>query len=136
MENMEASFVFDVKVGTFDQLEQSKICIMSVIKLGLVMLMVQCDLIFSLCFMFNPQDLLRQPSPAVRSIVEYPVDITKTSDFRYHSRLVIPVHKHTSSDEHTANRGTIGNPCNLWLYPAGFILSGSCMLPVTHSILT
>ena len=51
MDNMEASCVFYVKVGTFNQFEQSKICILTVNKMGIVRLTVQHDMIFSLSFM-------------------------------------------------------------------------------------
>jgi len=73
MDHMEASCVFYVKVGTLDQLEQSKICVLTVTKLGIVMLTVQIDSIFSVSFMYDPGDLLRQTSPDVLSVEEYPV---------------------------------------------------------------
>jgi len=50
MDHMEASGVCYVKVGTFDQLEQSKICVLTVISVGIVTLIVHCDMIVSLCF--------------------------------------------------------------------------------------
>jgi len=53
MDHMEASCVFYVKVGTLDELEQSKFCVLTVTKLGIVMLAVQIDLIFSLSFMYD-----------------------------------------------------------------------------------
>jgi len=46
MDDMEASCVFYVKVGTFDQLAQSKICFLTVTRMGIVILTVQYDLIF------------------------------------------------------------------------------------------
>jgi len=73
MDHMEASCVFYVKVGTLDQLEQSKICVLTVTQLGIVMLTVQIDSIFSVSFMYDPGDLLRQTSPDVLSVEEYPV---------------------------------------------------------------
>ena len=48
MEHMEASCIFYVKVGRFDQFEQSKISISTVTSLGLFMLIVHNDLIVSL----------------------------------------------------------------------------------------
>jgi len=48
MDHMEASCVFYVKVGMFDQLEQSKIYVLTVISLGIVMLTLQHDLIVSM----------------------------------------------------------------------------------------
>jgi len=38
MDHMEASCIFYVKVCTLDQLEQSKFCVLTVNKLGIVML--------------------------------------------------------------------------------------------------
>jgi len=51
MDNMEASCVFYVKVGTFTHLEQSKICLLTVNKSGIVTLPVQHDMIVSVIFM-------------------------------------------------------------------------------------
>ena len=62
-----------VKVGILYQLEQSKFCVLTVTKLGIVMLAVQDDSIFSFSFMYDPGDLLRQTSPDVLSVEEYPV---------------------------------------------------------------
>jgi hypothetical protein len=44
-DQIEASCVFYVKVGRFDQFEQSKISILTVTSLGIVMLTVHYDLI-------------------------------------------------------------------------------------------
>ena len=51
MDHMEASRVFYVKIGTFDQLEQSKICVLTVISVGIVTIIVRYDMIVSVCFM-------------------------------------------------------------------------------------
>jgi len=59
MENMEASCVFYVKVGMFTHLEQSKISLLTVNKLGIVRLTVQHDMIVSVIFMKYPGDYLR-----------------------------------------------------------------------------
>jgi len=50
MEHMEPSCVFYVKVRTFDQLEQSKICVLTDISVGIVTLTVCHDLIRSVSF--------------------------------------------------------------------------------------
>jgi len=71
MDHMEASCVFYVKVGKLDQLEQSKFCVLTITSLGIVMITVQDDSIFSVSFMYDPGDLLRQTSPDVLSIEEY-----------------------------------------------------------------
>ena len=51
MDNMEASSVFYVKVGTFTHLEQSKISLLTVNKSGIVTLTVKHDIIISVIFM-------------------------------------------------------------------------------------
>ena len=51
MGHKEASRVFYVKVRTFDQLEQSKICILTVISVGKVTIIVRYDRKVSVCFM-------------------------------------------------------------------------------------
>ena len=45
MDNMEASCIFDVTVGRFDQVEQSKICVLTVTSWEIVLLTVLHDLI-------------------------------------------------------------------------------------------
>ena len=73
MDHTEAGWVFYVKVGMLDQLERSKFCVLTVTKLGIVMLTVQIDSIFSVSFMYDPGDLFRQTSPDILSVEEYPV---------------------------------------------------------------
>jgi len=51
MDNMEASCIFYVKVGTLTHLEQSKIILLTVKKSGIVTLTVPHDLIVSVIFM-------------------------------------------------------------------------------------
>jgi len=51
VDQMEASCVFYVKVGKFDQLEQSKISVLTVTSLGIAMLTIQDDFIISGHFM-------------------------------------------------------------------------------------
>ena len=51
MDNIQASCVFYVKVGTFNHLEQSKICLLTVNQLGIDRLTLQHDLIVSVSFM-------------------------------------------------------------------------------------
>jgi len=48
LDHMEASWVCYVKVGRFDQFEQSKISVLIVTSLGIVMLTVHYDLIISM----------------------------------------------------------------------------------------
>jgi len=51
MDNMEASCILYVKVGTFTHLEQSKISLLTVNKSGIVTLTVQHDMIVTVIFM-------------------------------------------------------------------------------------
>jgi len=51
MDNMEASFIFYVKVGTFTHLDQSKNALLTVNTTGIVRLSVHQDLIASVSFM-------------------------------------------------------------------------------------
>jgi len=50
MDKMEANCIFYVKVGTFDHLEQSKICHLTINKMGIVRLTVQHRMIISISF--------------------------------------------------------------------------------------
>jgi len=49
IDHMKASCVIYVKVGTLNRHEQSKICISTVITLGIAMLTVHHDMMFSIC---------------------------------------------------------------------------------------
>jgi hypothetical protein len=51
MDNMEASCIFYVKVGTFTHHEQSKISLLTVNNSGIVMITIQHDRIVSVIFM-------------------------------------------------------------------------------------
>jgi hypothetical protein len=75
IDNMKGSCIFYVKDDMFDQLEQHKISILTVTKLGIVMLAIQYDLVLSVSFMSDPCDGLRQSSPNILSIKEFPVNI-------------------------------------------------------------
>jgi hypothetical protein len=50
MDHMESSRVLYVKVRMFDQLEHSKICVLTVISVAIVTLIVRYDMIVSICF--------------------------------------------------------------------------------------
>jgi len=73
MDHMEASCVFYVKVGTHDELEQSKFWVLTITKLGWVMIAVEDYSIVSISFMYDLGDRLRQTSPDVLSFEECPV---------------------------------------------------------------
>jgi len=51
MDNMEASCIIHVEVGTLNLVEQSKICVLTVTTLGIAMLTIQHDMMFSVCIM-------------------------------------------------------------------------------------
>ena len=68
MDNVEASCVFFVRVGTFTQLEQSKICILTGNKTGIVRLNIQHDWIVIVNFKHYPRDCLKQTSPDILSL--------------------------------------------------------------------
>ena len=59
MDHMEASCVFYVKVGRFNESEQSKISILTVTSLGIVMVTIHYDLMVSVWFMKDPGDVLQ-----------------------------------------------------------------------------
>jgi hypothetical protein len=75
MDNMEASCVFYVKVGTFTHLEESKICLLTVNKSGIVTLTVRYNITVSVIFMSYPGDYLRQTSADVLSLELHPINI-------------------------------------------------------------
>jgi len=75
MDNMEASCVFYVNVGTFTHLEQSKISLLTDNKIGIVWLTVQHALSVSVSFMYYPGDYLRPTSADDLSLEQYPIYI-------------------------------------------------------------
>ena len=58
-DNMEASCIFDVNVGTFTHLEHSRFSILTVNQARQARLTVQYDLIVSISFMYYPRNYLR-----------------------------------------------------------------------------
>jgi len=75
MDNMEASCVFYVKVGTFTHLEQIKISLLTINKSGIVTLTLQHDMIVCVIDMQYPGDYLRQTSADVGSLEQHPIDM-------------------------------------------------------------
>jgi len=75
MDNMEASCVLYVKVGTFTHLEQSKISLLTVNYSGIGTLTVQHDMVVSLISMQYPGDYLRQTSADVLSLKQRSITI-------------------------------------------------------------
>jgi len=115
VDHMEASCVFYVMVGNFDQFEQCKISVLTVTSLGIVMLTVHYDSMVSRWFMWDPSDSLRQTSPDVFSVKEWFVYIHKKWDISHRSIRCIPVNERTTSDLLTANRETVEIPCSYTL---------------------
>jgi len=113
MDHMEESCILYVKVGMFDQLEHSKICDLTVTKMGIIMLTAQHDLDFSVSFTKDSWDFLRHTSPDVLSLEEFPADFLPSWDFGRYKPSLIPANKGTISDQITVNHGMVGNPCNL-----------------------
>ena len=136
MDNMEASCVFYVKVGNFTYLKQSKTSLLTVSKSGIVRLTIQHDLIVSVSFMHYPWDSLRQTSADILSLKQWPIYIWQSCYFSCCTPQFIPINKQTTMDRHITHLGTGGNPCNLQLWAAGFILSIMHMLAAKYSILT
>ena len=136
MDNMEASCIFYVKVCMFDELEQSKVCVLTVSDIVIVILTVQHGMIFSLCFMWDPWDSLRHTSPDVLSVEGLPLNYWQSRDFGCWHRVFVIVSKQTTSYWLAANHGVVRNPCNLQPYAAGFIMSRMCKVAVTYCILT
>jgi len=56
MDHMERSCIVYVKVGTHNQLEQSKICVLTITPLGIAMLTVHHYMMYSLCVKKDPRD--------------------------------------------------------------------------------
>jgi len=110
MDHMEASCIFYVKVGRFDQFEQSKISILTVTSLGMVMLTTHHDLMVSMWFMKDPGDVFRQTSWDVLSLEWCPLYIYQTWDISCRSLQCIPVNKPTTLEWHNVNCGTFGIP--------------------------
>jgi len=136
MDHVEARCVLYVEVVTLNRLEQPKICVLTVTTLGIAMLTIHHDMMFSVCITWDPRDFVRRTSADFQSDKECTVFITQTRDFNSRSPWFIPVNKHTTSDRLCANRRTVGNPCNRQLCATGFILCRPSKLAVTLAILT
>jgi len=74
IDNMEASCIFYVKVGTFTYPKQSKISLLTVNNSGIVTLTVQHEIVVSIIFTQYPGDYFRQTSPDVQSLEQHPIN--------------------------------------------------------------
>jgi len=68
MEDMDASHIFCIKVGTFDQHKQSKVCIWMVTELEIIQLTLQDIMIICIIFIYNLCNFLKQTSPNAVSL--------------------------------------------------------------------
>jgi len=134
LDDMEASCISYDKVQTFDQLVWSIICILNVSTMGIVRRNVRHGMIVSVSFMWDPWNFLRQTSADILCPEELPVHIWKSRDICCGIPLFITVNTQTRLDWLTANRGTLGNCCNMQPFAAGFILSRMYKLAVTDSL--
>jgi len=135
-DHIEATCVFYVEVGTVNPLEQSTISFFTATTWGRAMLTVHHDMKFSVCFMSDPRDFLRQTSADVLYVKECTISITLWRDFGGCSLWLIPVNQHTTFDQLGTNRRMVGHSCNLQLCATGFILCTTSKLAVTHASLT
>jgi len=101
MDHMESSGVFYVKVRTFNQLEQSKICVLTGSSVGIVTLIVHYNMVTSIYFIYDPGYLLGQISPDDHSIVEFHLYIFQTRDISCRSPQRIPAHKQKNQHHRT-----------------------------------
>jgi len=98
MDRMDANCILYVKVGMFDELEQNKICVLTITALGIAMLTIHHDLILSICVIQHHGYVLGQTSPDVLSVEECPVYILQSRDFCCCLAQFVPVNKHTTWD--------------------------------------
>jgi len=136
MDNMEASCIFYVKVGTFNYLEQSKICCLTINKIRIVRRTVQLDTVFAVSVKLYPMDYLRHTATDILSLEQCPNYISQSWDFGCCTPQCISVHKQTTSAQPIAHSGTMANPCKLHPYIAGFILGITYKLAAIYSIPT
>jgi len=136
VDNMEASWVFYVKVSMFIHLEQRKPYLLTVNKSGIVRLTIRHDLIVSVSFRYYPGDSLRQTSANIFSQEQFSICSRQSCEFRSRTPQLIAVNLQTTSDRYNAHLRAEGNSCNLQLSAAGILLSITNMLAANYSILT
>jgi hypothetical protein len=78
---------------------------------------------------------LRQTSADVLCFKQYRTIIWQSCDFGSHTPQYMAVNTQSSLYWLIGNPSTAGNPCNLQLYSAGFLLSITILLAATYSIL-
>lgn len=84
-DNIEASCVFYVKVDTCTNLEQSKICNLTVNKFGIVKLIVRHDFSVGVSVMKYPGGYSRQSSAEALPLEQNPIDTRQLCDLEYHT---------------------------------------------------
>jgi hypothetical protein len=111
MDHMEAGRFIYVKVGRFDQLNQSKIRVLTITLFAIVMLTVYVDFMFTIiqgrsrrCLETN---ITRHPFRQRMTFL-----YLWNMQYQLFSSRCIPVNKQITSDQLMSNLGTIGNPCS------------------------
>lgn len=79
MDSMEASYVIYVNVGTFNQREQHKICIITVSSVGIAILSVQHYMMLMISFMKDSRDIWRRTSLDIVWLKKY-LSVTHTDE--------------------------------------------------------
>jgi hypothetical protein len=110
MVHMEATCVSYINVGTLNWLEQSKHCVLTDTRCWIAMLTIKHHMLYSVCFMSDPGNLLNQTSAALSLVEEYAVYILYTWDFSSCSHLFLTRITHTLSVRLGSNCRTVGNP--------------------------
>jgi len=136
MDSMEASCIFDDKVGMVNHHGQIQTWLVTVNKVGIVWLTVKHHLIGSVSFMYYSSDCLRQTSADYLFREDCPIDIWQWCDYSCRSLQFIPQNKLVMLDWLIVSCMTVGDPSNLLLYAPGFNWSIMYNLAATYGILT
>jgi len=112
MDIMEASCVLYVKVGRFNRLEQSNICLLTVNKMGILRLTIQHGMVFNDSFMWYRGECLRQTSADIFSLEECPIYIWQSWDLGCLTHQIILVNKHKHQTDWLQNVGWWETPAN------------------------
>jgi len=84
--HIEASCHVDVEVGLLNRLEQSTICISTITTVGIAMLTLHQDEVFTIYCIYDPRDCLKQTSAAIVSVEDCTIFITERRDPGGHAR--------------------------------------------------
>jgi len=81
VDQLEASCVMHVEVGTLNCLELNNICVLTITTLGIEMLTVHHDIMFRICCIYDPSDSLRHTSANIVSDEEGTIFTSQRRDF-------------------------------------------------------